>query len=496
MCRCAHNAGYACSSGNAVDGWLAAYRPVRRRLSSFVMAIEQSGEASGRGGQASVTSLWSPQNGLISRVDLIENARETLDAQYYEWTSDRVGTYLLDRVLRAADRGVHVRLLVDDLHIGSRTKAIAFIREHNNVDVRLYNPSQHRRNAVTRGLEFARRFRRLGRRMHNKLLIADGDTAIVGGRNIADPHFGLHDSMNLIDYDVLLVGAPVEKLCSIFDSYWASAATVQNAAATDSSDLSRARSDLAQRMSAQSDLNEVLDRIGEHQTDHRRYDVEGSDITVIADEPLQTETPLAVHQALVRAAGDARESVTIVTPFFVPGEADISLYKQWTSRGLDVRVLTNSLASNPGTIANSGYRKGRPGLLEAGLDLFELRADASSKDEWEIPPTSARLLGLHAKLYIIDGRRVILGSANLDPRSRRINTEMTITIESDVFAQDIENAVDGLIAPPNAWAVNVAADGSLTWVSDGGALTRQPARGVWQRIVDGVAGRLPIDEQL
>jgi putative cardiolipin synthase len=460
------------------------------------MAIDKSGDASWSGGQVSATSLWSPQDGLIARVDLIENAHETLDAQYYEWASDRVGTYLLNSVLRAADRGVHVRLLVDDLHIGSRTKSIASLREHKKVDIRLYNPLQHRKNAVARGLEFARRFRRLGRRMHNKLLIADGDAAIVGGRNIADPHFGLHDSMNLIDYDVLLVGAPVEKLCSIFDSYWASAATVQDTASSDSDDLSRARSDLAQRMSAQSDLNKLLDRIGEHQTDHRRYDFGGSDITVTADEPKQTEAPLAVHQALVRAAGDARESVTIVTPFFVPGDADISLYSQWTSRGLDVRVLTNSLASNPGTIANSGYRKGRPRLLEAGLDLFELRSDASSKDEWEIPPTSAPLLGLHAKLYIVDRRRVILGSANLDPRSRRINTEMTITIESEVFAQNIERAVDGLIAPSNAWAVKAAADGSLTWVSEGGVLTRQPARGLWQRIVDGVAGRLPIDEQL
>ncbi len=460
------------------------------------MATDESGQAIGSGGQVSVTSLWNPQDGLLSRVDLIENARETLDAQYYEWTSDRVGTYLLDRALRAADRGVQVRLLVDDLHIGTRTKAIASLREHGNVEVRLYNPWQHRSNALTGGLELARRFRRLDRRMHNKLLIADGSTAIVGGRNIADPHFGLHHSMNLIDYDVLLEGTPVEKLCSIFESYWADAATVQDLAPADSDDLSRTRRDLAQRMTAQSHVNEILDRIGEHRTRHRRYDIRGSDITVIADEPSQAEAPLDVHRALVRAVGDARQSLTIVTPFLVPGKADISLYKQWTSRGLDVRVLTNSLASNPGTVANSGYRKGRPGVLATGLDLYELRADASVKDEWEIPPISARLLGLHAKLYVIDRRVVILGSANLDPRSRRVNTEMTIAIKSDVFAQDIEKAVDALIAPSNAWAVKAAADGSLTWTSDAGVLARQPARGVWQRIVDGVAGRLPIDEQL
>jgi putative cardiolipin synthase len=420
----------------------------------------------------------------------------TIDAQYYEWTSDRVGTYLLGRALHAADRGVHVRLLVDDLHIGNRTKAVGSLREHKNVEVRLYNPWQHRSNAITRGLEFARRFRRLDRRMHNKLLIADGGTAIVGGRNIADPHFGLHPLMNLIDYDVLLVGAPVEQLCSIFDSYWASAATVQDAASAEGDDLSQVRRDPAQPMTAQSDVNELLARIGDHRTGSRRYDLRGSDITVTADEPLQTEAPLEVHQGLVRAAENARESVTIVTPFFVPGHADISLYRQWTGRGMDVRVLTNSLASNPGTIANSGYRKGRLGLLEAGLNLYELRADASCKDEWEIPPISARLLGLHAKLYVIDRRIVILGSANLDPRSRRVNTEMTITIESDEFAQDIETAIDALIAPSNAWTVKVAADGLLTWVSDEGVLSRQPARGMWQRIVDGVAGRLPIDEQL
>ena len=443
-----------------------------------------------------MTALWSPQEGLLSRVDLIENARVTLDAQYYEWTSDSVGTYLLDRVLSAADRGVHVRLLVDDLHIGSRTKAIAAIRGHKNVEIRLYNPWQHRSSAVTRGLEFVRRFRSLDRRMHNKLLIADGGTAIVGGRNIADPHFGLHHSMNLIDYDVLLVGAPVEKLCSVFKSYWNAAGTLQDAAPTDSDDLSQTRTDLAQRMAAQSEVNEILARIGENRTGHRRYDVKDSDITVVADEPSQEEAPLDVHRALVSAVGDARQSVTMVTPFFVPGAADISLYKQWTSRGLDVRVLTNSLASNPGTIAHSGYRKGRPGVLEAGFDVYELRAGASCKDDWEIPPTSARLLGLHAKLYVIDRRIVILGSANLDPRSRRVNTEMTVAIESDVFANDMEEAVDALIAPSNAWSVKAAADGSLTWVSDAGELSRQPARGMLQRMADGVAGRLPINEQL
>ena len=447
-----------------------------------------------------IAPLRSPSDGLVARLALIDGAERTLDLQYYLWDSDAVGYLLLNRLISAADRGVSVRLLVDDLKLRRRTRAIATLCLHANMEVRVFNPFRRRSNALTQGLEFIRRFARLDQRMHNKLLVADGELAVFGGRNIAAEHFGLDDVFNLIDYDVLLSGSEVADLAHVFDTYWESPSSVSGTALGES--VSEADRVATQALVAR-ELEERLPILATVLADEGTWDrrlpsiilpLDEGSLTVVFDTPEVSPDshPVQVAESLRRAVDSADRDVVVITPFFVPSKSDVEWYRQIVDRGVRIRLLTNSLASNQGTISNSGLNKQRLAVVNAGVELHELRTDAAAKPDWETPPQVARYLGLHAKQYIIDRERVFMGSVNLDPRSKFVNTEMAALIQNTELAEATADAIIRLMSTENAWQVEIGPDGGLRWRSDSETLRRQPARGTGQRLADTLFGLLPI----
>jgi putative cardiolipin synthase len=225
-----------------------------------------------------------------------------------------------------------------------------------------------------------------------------------------------------------------------------------------------------------------------------RFPIAGGAVRVVSDRP--GVSPLSqrtqVIDALHAAVDGAQRDLVVATPFFVPSEVQVDWYRRMIDRGVRIRVLTNSLASNQGTISNSGLKKQRRAMVKAGIELHELRTDAADKSEWDTPPREARYLGLHAKLCVIDRERVFLGAVNLDPRSRYINTEIGALIDNPEFAADAADGILELMTPDNAWRVELGGDGRLRWLSSTTTARRQPARGMMQRLVDAALGFLPV----
>ncbi|MGI9538554.1 MAG: phospholipase D-like domain-containing protein [Miltoncostaeaceae bacterium] len=451
-----------------------------------------------------VTPLPTPRDGLLSRLALIEEARRSVDAQYYLWSADAVGYLLLSQLIDAADRGVAVRLLVDDLGFRRRSRWVAALCLHQNIEIRIFNRWRHRASVIAQSVEGLMRFARLDHRMHNKLMIGDGERVIVGGRNIADEHYGLRRSYNLVDADWLIEGGVVSELADVFEHYWHSPASAPGRSLARSiapRPLEHVRRHVRDELGSRSSvLSGILrgreqwpDRIGQ-----ARRPVRPGGVRVVSDAPAVAEGTerTAVIDALHRRIEGARHEVLAVTPFFVPAEEDVGWYRTLIARGVRVRLLTNSLASNPGTVSNSGLDGLRAAVVAAGVELHELRADAKAKPEWETRPDGGRFLGLHAKLYIIDGEALGLGSLNLDPRSKYVNTELGVLIEDRALAEGAADLIGGLLEPANSWRVELDRRGRVRWVSEAGRRTRQPARGSVQRAADRLLGLLPIDDYI
>jgi len=448
-----------------------------------------------------VAALPDPAEGLLARLALIRDAESTLDVQYYLWDSDAVGYLLLSRILEAADRGVFTRLLVDDMKFRRRTRRIASLCLHPNLEVRLFNPWSRRSSAVSQGLEFIRRFASLNRRMHNKLLVADRKRAVFGGRNVADEHYGLGTRFNLVDFDLLLDGAEASELSDVFDAYWTSPVAVAGATLGESvseADLEAVRVFVAEELAARTPtLAKVLaqeDDWGEL-AEGRTVNLASGSVTIAFDAPGEAALTQVI-EALRAAVTNAERDLVVVTPFFVPSDADVRWYGRLVERGVRIRILTNSLASNEGTISNSGLNRERLALLKAGVELHELRTDASAKPDWETPPRVARYLGLHAKLYVIDRASVFLGSVNLDPRSKFINTEIGVHVRNAELAAVAADAIVELMKPENAWRVVIGSDGRLRWRNDRETLRHQPARNWGQQAADRLLTVIPIRDYI
>jgi len=293
-------------------------------------------------------------------------------------------------------------------------------------------------------------------------------------------HIGAH-----IDYDILLSGAEVSDLALVFETYWKSPSSVSGAAFDESvsdNDLAAVRALVAEELEKGTQiLATVLAEEGawEHRVGSISIPLNEDTFSVVADTPeiSKDAQPTQVIESLRTVVDSAQRDMVVVTPFFVPNENDVEWYQRMVDRGVRVRILTNSLASNQGTISNSGLNKQRFDVVKAGVELHELRTDAADKARWETPPQVARYLGLHAKFYAIDRERVFLGSVNLDPRSKFVNTEMGVLIENTQLAEVTADAITRLMTPDNAWRVEIGTDGRLQWRSDTEIVRRQPARG-------------------
>jgi putative cardiolipin synthase len=395
-------------------------------------------------GKTGIHPLPEGNAAFAARVLLAAAAEKSLDAQYYIWHGDQVGYLLFEAVWQAAERGVRVRLLLDDLNTGGLDPTIAALDAHPNIEVRLYNPLVQR---GARGLNFLTDFTRVNRRMHNKSFTVDNQVSVVGGRNIANEYFGAGSGLVLADLDVIAVGAAVPEVSKEFDLYWNSpsaypAASFVGAPGPDGAanleakfTATRADPESVAFLEAARTTPLVRDLLG------RQLALEWTLARVVYDDPAKTldttaRTDVLLFPELVRTMGRPEKTFDLISPYFVPGEEGTAALVMQASKGVKVRILTNSLASSEASVVHAGYAKRRQDLLRAGIQLYEIKTTAAQEGRDEnVKFGSSSSTGLHAKTFAVDRSRIFVGSFNFDQRSARLNTEMGLVIDSPTLAE-------------------------------------------------------------
>ncbi|WP_439589440.1 phospholipase D family protein [Hydrogenophaga sp.] len=454
-------------------------------------------QAQARPGLSGILPLADARDAFAARVLLVRAAERTLDVQYYIWREDITGNLLLDALSEAAERGVRVRLLLDDNGVSMDAKLLALDR-HPAIEVRLFNPFSVRR---PKALGYLTHFSRANRRMHNKALIADGQAAIMGGRNVGDEYFGATDGVLFADLDVLATGAVLPELSADFDRYWASASAypidrIVAPEGTAPAPVPHAEDDprAARYLQALRESRFVADLLaGGHLPQWARVDM-------VSDDPrkglgLAEKEDLLTHQLQQVLARPPVASLDLVSPYFVPTAAGVDVFSRLAARGVRVRILTNALEATDVSAVHSGYARYRKDLLRAGVELHEMRRGAQPQGG------GAGVFGssgssLHAKTFAIDGQRVFVGSMNFDPRSAHLNTELGFIIDSPVLAQAVTQAFDRDI-PASAYEVKLDEGGGLVWTErrDGQTLRhkREPGSTLVRSVWIGLLSVLPIE---
>ena len=440
------------------------------------------------------------------RLLLADLAEETLDIQVFIWKDDASSDLLLDRVIKAADRGVRVRILVDDIHLIGGDRAVAALNQHPQIEVRLFNPAKGRSgSSVLYGIEFLGNVKQLNQRMHNKLIVADNRFTIVGGRNIGNEYFGLNPKHNFIDFDILALGPIAPEVSFSFDIYWNSREAYPGEALLKSykdQDLITEfreviRKSLLENEKLLVEFQQTGQDWGNYLQELSRNMFTGT-ARVIYDEPLVGEDtpPVQLIESLDELTLDAQREILVSTPYFIPDDEFYKTVPALIHRGVRAVVLTNSLGSTNHPIVHSAYKKHRKKVIELGAELFEMRHDAAVREDYDTPPVESRAFGLHAKVIIIDRRFVYVGSLNLDPRSIYLNTEFGLIIESTDFAGAIANEFEVGLLPENSWQVRLDDKDRLIWISGDKIIRKEPARSFWQRFQSGFFGLFDLDDQL
>ena len=456
-------------------------------------------------GESGVWPLLQASYALDARLAMIENARSSLDLQYYMIADDSIGRPILRALRDAGARGVRVRLLVDDLHTVDLDRLLLGLAATPNVEVRLFNPfATARDSSIGRLLAFALDFRRLNHRMHNKLFIADGAMAIVGGRNLADEYFLRGALGNFIDFDMLLAGHAVPELSGWFDLYWNSAAAypvqaISRAAGDPPEFIEAARKalDAVTRDDPRPDVPLAPDFFGAPAfstalASHRLQLIAAPAVT-FADSPSKIDPanhPSPIEDTLanrfLQQLSETRSEAVLFSPYFIPGKEVLARIHRLRADGVSVRIVTNSMAVSDAPLTSVGLERYQLPLLQMGVDLYEL-----SSNRLKLDRTLRGLLGastgrLHAKIAFLDRRMVLVGSMNLDPRSASINTEIGVRIDSAPLAEMVLAALkfDSLVG---VYQVKLQPRGTgLRWVAvDADSpeeLDVDPDTSVWQRV--------------
>ena len=466
-------------------------------------------EVENHSGLSGIAALQNPLDAFVARALLAEASDRSLDVQYYIWRDDITGKLLLYSLYRAAERGVRVRLLLDDNGIAGLDDWLAALHHHDNVEVRLFNPFVIR---SSRALGFLTDFGRLNHRMHNKSFTADNQATIIGGRNIADEYFGVGSGALFADLDVLAIGPVVDRVSQDFDRYWASQSSypvdrlVSAAGDEDLDELETSLAAVEQNAEAQrfvaalqnsNFLKELLDR---------EVSFVWAPVEMVSDDPakaqgLEEEQGL-LSQQLALALGEPRKTVTLVSPYFVPGNRGVELFRELESAGVQVRILTNSLEANDVALVHSGYAKYREALLKAGVELFELRKFRSEDDDSKSSPggiAGSSAASLHAKTFAVDGQSLFVGSFNFDPRSANLNTELGFLIKIPELATALESAFPEKVRLA-AYEVVLDEDGDLRWLEFTGTETiehyHDPNTGPFKRALVYLFSLLPVEPLL
>jgi putative cardiolipin synthase len=465
-------------------------------------------------GQSGFRLLDTGAEAFRTRAALATLAERTLDAQYFIWNGDTMGRLLGGMLLEAAERGVRVRLLVDDFYIDGRDERVALFNAHPNIQVRVFNPLSRRGSGIARLLGFVSDFRRLNHRMHNKLFIADGTFVVAGGRNVGDEYYGVDPEFNMRDRDMLATGPVVSELGKSFDSFWNSPWAVPFEAVVDTpADPDEATALQAQVLSfahnppalpfpvrfTASELEAAVARVVKEliwAEAEVHYDLPEPE-----DGDTDGENYARVGNAIGRLVGGAREEVLIQTPYLIPKPRGVAAIETLRSRGVSLKVMTNSLASTDMVPAQAAYARWRQQMLQRGAEVFELRPDASLASRFvHLRTEPAPALTLHAKSMVIDREIVYVGTYNLDRRSASLNTEVALVVRSAELAERIARDIEADMRPENSWRVLRRADGGTVWVgSTNGEEQRHeqpPGAGFGRGVGAGLMGLLPIDEHL
>ncbi len=471
------------------------------RLSQTVAMLSE-----GHANESGFIGLVDGLDALGARLRLIEQADQTIDAQYFLMKGDLAGSLFNGKLLRAADRGVRVRLLLDDVFTAGLDPELSLLNSHPNIEVRLFNPIS-RRGIQTFNILFD--FQRANRRMHNKSFTVDNVVTIVGGRNIADEYYQVRADIEFADFDVLGIGPVAQLVSETFDLFWNSDLAVPMEAfgnEVDPDDLDAVRQEMTREIELAGDgiyaravRSAFIDDL-----EQGKISPVFAAVKVVTDVPEKLKNPRggefnALASELGRIVGEAEEEVMILTPYFVPTKPGVAFIRDLRSRDVRVAVVTNSLASTNHVAVHSGYAPRRKALLEDGVELYEIRADALSSDE----SGGVDRLTMHTKAIVVDRRILFIGSLNMDPRSFDINTEMGLFIDSAEagrrFAEGVERVLpvytyrlflreDGPDHSPFEWHYGTGDNVSIeTW---------EPGAGLWKNFKADFYRLLPLENQL
>jgi putative cardiolipin synthase len=405
---------------------------------------------------------------LVARAWLADQARESIDVQYFIWSTDNIGILATEALLRAAERGVMVRVIIDDVLMNAPDDMLLALAEHPRIDIRIYNPN------LSAGVSWPRKllnaitdFRAVNQRMHDKTFVVDRKLAITGGRNMAVEYFDYHHEFNFRDRDVLLVGQAAGAVSDSFERFWTSslAAPVEDiydSGKLDGTFVRQLYANLHEYARKPENFAPIVHSAIEAVADNIPKLIGAlswGSVEFISDEPGKNLGGLEgggrTSAILAGLVASARQSILIESPYLVLSDRALEVFRQARERGVRVAICTNSLASTDNLPAFSGYRQQRQKLFDMGIEVYEARPDAQVQTELmqrapPLPPKPPKFT-LHAKTMVIDGKAAFIGTFNLDPRSENLNTEVGAILHDPAVAAGVAQAIETDMAPGNSW---------------------------------------------
>lgn len=460
--------------------------------------------------QSSLLLIPSGLDAFAIRALSAREAGRSLDLQYYMWHDDLTGQLLGLELINAADRGVRVRVILDDMNVHNNSDLLATLNLHPNIHIRMFNPTRVRGNSLMRGIEMLLRGLSLDRRMHNKSWIVDGRMAVVGGRNIGDEYFDAAQTRNFFDADLLIGGKAVTETEMIFDDFWNSESVIPIEALVkaDPDSLENLRQKIQQekatliarpyvkKLQETPDVNSLF----KGNRKDKAWQIYWTDKVHVYSDPAAKAQGNKKEQWLFPnlqpVLASAINSLKIISPYFVPGKSGVNQFGQLHKKGVNIEILTNSLAANDVILAHGGYMSYRKPLLENGIQLYELRPFGK---------VGHKLIGssgasLHTKAFLVDDKIGFVGSFNFDPRSANLNTEMGILFEEPTIVQALQNEFKMKTSSDYSYQI-VLLDGDINWYDEDDKnkliiWQHDPESKWWQRMIAKIVSYLPIESQL
>ena len=447
---------------------------------------------------------------FISRIALCELAQHTLDIQYYIYHDDASGQLLRHKIVEAADRGVRVRILVDDINMGSRDTSFKLFDAHPNITVRIFNPLTNR--SYFRNLELVINFDRAGRRMHNKAFIADSAVAIIGGRNIGDEYFDARYKTNYADLDLLTIGPIVKDVMQSFRDYWLSHWSISIDKISKIHIARRHVTSMRKRLKDKWNQSQNMAYFKALRHSHfanrlinDELEYNWATAQLFYDKPeklLSHGLSSMTHMGPMVGSiiGQTVDSIYISTPYLVPGESSLKMMRDFRKKDVSIYVLTNSLSSTDAIAVHSGYRRYRKQLLHCDVNLYEYKPSARNRSLLSRFKKGKQQSSLHAKYIVSDNRYLFIGSSNIDPRSEYLNTEIGMVIHSEELSQQAIAIFKMAVSPENSYELKLDRREHLLWRSLDSGISKQyhsePGASFWKKTLVMLISFLPVEKLL